>query len=139
MQIDKKLASFIITGSSARKLRKKGTNLLPGRVKNYRLDPLQWNELNWSKGHSIRDLEINNLPEKSNYIFEKSLIFGTLLGIATLDDDDDRRDFLRSYSQIYLEEEIRAEALSRKMGAFHRFLELAAQVHTQWSPFCPQT
>jgi predicted AAA+ superfamily ATPase len=46
--------------------------------------------------------------------------------MVVLDKDEDRREFLKAYSHIYLEEEIRAEALSRKIGAFSRFLELAA-------------
>ena len=48
-------------------------------------------------------------------------------GIVSQAEDADRKDFLKAYSQTYLEEEIRAEALSRKIGAFSRFLELAAQ------------
>ena len=39
---------------------------------------------------------------------------------------EERESILTSYTQIYLEEEIRAEALSRKIGSFLRFLELAA-------------
>jgi predicted AAA+ superfamily ATPase len=44
-----------------------------------------------------------------------------------LPNDEKRRDLLTAYTHIYLEEEIRAEALSRNIGAFGRFLELAAQ------------
>ena len=43
--IDEKKAKFILTGSSARKLRRKGSNLLPGRVKRFFLDPLFWGGL----------------------------------------------------------------------------------------------
>lgn len=46
--IDKKAAQFILTGSSARKLRRNGANLLPGRIKRYYLDPLLWGELGLS-------------------------------------------------------------------------------------------
>jgi predicted AAA+ superfamily ATPase len=55
------------------------------------------------------------------------MIYGSLPGIVGMSDDKQRADMLRSYTHIYLEEEIRAEALSRKIGAFGRFLELAAQ------------
>ncbi|MEK7722674.1 MAG: ATP-binding protein [Elusimicrobiota bacterium] len=125
--IDEKLATFIITGSSARKLKRKGGNLLPGRLKNSRLDPLMWNEFGWLESAGVEELRIKNASDKTGYTFEKSLIFGALPGIVNQKDDVERADFLKAYSQTYLEEEIRAEALSRKIGAFSRFLELAAQ------------
>jgi len=125
--IDEKKAHFIITGSSARKLRRKGVNLLPGRLKTFRLDPLLWSECGWIKGHSIERLTMENINEIHGYSFKKSLIFGSLPGIVGLPDDNDRRDILTAYTRIYLEEEIRAEALSRKIGAFGRFLQLAAR------------
>lgn len=125
--IDEGLSSFIITGSSARKLRRKGTNLLPGRVKVFRLDPMMWNEFGWLNANTIKPLKIRNINTVKNYSFRKSLIYGSLPGIVSFGDDNDRRDILKSYTHIYLEEEIRAEALSRKIGAFGRFLELAAQ------------
>lgn len=56
------------------------------------------------------------------------MAFGSLPGMVTLEDQGDRKDFLRSCANLYLEEEIRAEALSRKIGAFSRFLELAARL-----------
>ncbi|MBU3979376.1 ATP-binding protein [Patescibacteria group bacterium] len=123
--IDKKEASFVLTGSSARKLKRSGINLLPGRIKRFYLDPLLWGELGLLEKGSIADLAIKNINKKINYSFEDSLIFGSLPGIVMLPKED-RRDFLKSYAEIYLEEEIRAEALSRKIGAFSRFLELAA-------------
>jgi len=125
--IDEKKGSFIITGSSARKLRRKGVNLLPGRVRTYRLDPLQWNEFGWLKDSHTGMFRIPNINSIMGYSFEKSLIFGSLPGIVSLSDDRERADLLKAYTQIYLEEEIRAEALSRKIGQFGRFLELAAQ------------
>ena len=54
-------------------------------------------------------------------------MYGALPGIAFLPEKD-KKDFLESYARIYLEEEIRAEALSRKIGAFSRFLELSPQL-----------
>jgi len=123
--IDKKEASFIMTGSSARKLKRSGVNLLPGRIKRFYLDPLLWGELGLLKKGAIQELAMENINEKINFSLEDSLIFGSLPGMVLLPKED-RRDFLKSYAEIYLEEEIRAEALSRKIGAFSRFLELAA-------------
>ncbi|MBI4849192.1 MAG: ATP-binding protein [Nitrospirae bacterium] len=125
--IDEKKASFIITGSSARKLKRKGTNLLPGRVKSFRLDPLLWNEFGWVEKQATDIFKIENINSLPGYSFEQSLIYGSLPGIVCQQDDKARRDFLTAYTHIYLEEEIRAEALSRKIGAFSRFLELAAR------------
>jgi len=124
--IDRNEASFLITGSSARKLKRHGTNLLPGRVKSFRLDPLSWSELGWKKESRIRELAQPNSPHPSSYTFEDAMVFGSLPGIIKQDDVGDRRDFLTAYAHIYLEEEIRAESLTRKIGAFARFLELAA-------------
>ena len=125
--IDEKKASFIITGSSARKLRRKGVNLLPGRVRTFRLDPLQWNEFGWLGDYDKGLFRIPNINTIKGYSFEHSLIFGSLPGIVNQSDDKERAGLLKSYTQTYLEEEIRAEALSRKIGQFSRFLELAAQ------------
>lgn len=123
--LDEKSAQCLLTGSSARKLRRTVVNLLPGRVKFFHLDPLLWGELNLIKDHTFKELKINNLKNQPGYSFEESLIYGSLPGIVCLAEKD-KEDFLRAYAQIYLEEEIRAEALSRKIGAFSRFLELAA-------------
>lgn len=125
--IDEGKANFIITGSSARKLKRKGVNLLPGRVKTFRLDPLLWNEFGWLGTHQSGIFNIDNINKATAYTFEHSLIFGSLPGIACLPDNNERKDILTAYTHIYLEEEIRAEAISRKIGAFGRFLELAAQ------------
>ncbi|EKE15004.1 MAG: putative ATPase [uncultured bacterium] len=123
--IDEKKAKFFLTGSSARKLRRKGSNLLPGRVKRFFLDPLLWGELGLMKKNNLKSLSLDNINKNPEYSFEDSLIYGALPGLVFLPVRD-RIDFLKSYSEIYLEEEIRAEAISRKIGAFSRFLELAA-------------
>ena len=123
--IDSKNAQFILTGSSARKLKRHGMNLLPGRIKLYHLNPLLWGELGLIKECTIAELLIKNVNRNVPYSFEDSLIYGTLPGIVSLPRED-RSDFLRAYAEIYLEEEIRAESLSRKIGAFSRFLEIAA-------------
>lgn len=106
--IDRKIARFVLTGSSARKLRR-GTeiNLLPGRVLLFRMDPFS----------------IAEAPEVS---LENHLLFGTLPGILPLRTAAEREAALSSYVTAYLEEEVRAEAIVRNLGAFARFLELSA-------------
>jgi uncharacterized protein len=106
--IDRKVARFILTGSSARKLRRGGgVNLLPGRLLPLRLDPL-------------------SLAERVPPTIEEALIYGSLPGIALTGDDAAREEDLRAYTTLYLEEEVRAEALVRNLGMFARFLQLAA-------------
>lgn len=129
LSIDEGKANFILTGSSARKLRKGGTNLLPGRVKSFHLDPLNWSELGWLEEARLDELAIANdgNGEKPEFSFPESMATGSLPGIVKLADPQDRKEYLQAYANLYLEEEIRAEALTRKIGAFSRFLELAAQ------------
>lgn len=108
--IDNQTAYFIITGSSARKLKKTATlNLLPGRVISLRLEPLC-------------------LLELSGYepSLEQLLVYGSLPGIFSVPLDSDKELDLQSYVQTYLEEEIRLESVVRNMPSFSRFLELAA-------------
>lgn len=106
--IDERRAQFILSGSSARKLRRgKQVNLLPGRVIYLHLDPLTQQEYS------------QNL--------ETHLLFGSLPELATaLSSADEKEMYLRSYVETYLEAEVRLEALVRDLGAFARFLELAA-------------
>lgn len=106
--VDRRLARFVLTGSSARKLRRRGdVNLLPGRLLPLRLDPL-------------------SLAERVPATLEQALLYGSLPGIALAADDAAREEDLRAYTTLYLEEEVRAEALVRNLGRFSRFLQLAA-------------
>ncbi len=106
--IDRGKANFILTGSSARKLRRGGKiNLLPGRIVAFRMDPF-----------SLREFPAKELGER--------LIYGSLPGIVAVGDLSDRETDLEAYVTTYLEEEIRAEAVVRNLGDFARFLELAA-------------
>ncbi len=106
--IDRGIARFVLTGSSARKLRRSShANLLPGRVSVFHLDPLSLAE--WMPTH-----------------VEDALRDGTLPGIVGVEDPADREQDLEDYVLTYLEEEIRAEAAVRNLGSFARFLELAA-------------
>ena len=108
--IDEKLAQFILTGSSARKL-KHGThiNLLPGRLIQLRLDPLT----------------ISEIPSPLPAI-EDFLLYGSLPAIRLEENFSIREEDLESYVDLYLEEEVRSEALVRDIGAFEIFLRLAA-------------
>ena len=94
----------LLTGSSARKLRRTGINLLPGRVWQERLFPLVHCEI----GHGrVNDrLTRGSLP-------------------AMIDSPDFRQE-LKNYVGVYLDEEVRAEGLVRGIGDFSRFLTVAA-------------
>lgn len=106
--IDEKIALFCITGSSARKLKRGSqTNLLPGRVVLYRLNPLSFAEI-------------------TNFNLQHTLIFGALPAVVLESDNRKADKMLRDYVDLYLQEEVRAEALVRNVGLFQRFLELAA-------------
>lgn len=105
--IDRQKAQFILTGSSARKLRRSHANLLPGRVIALHMDPLTLHE---HPGPSIKDL----------------LLYGSLPMTYQAKDAASREVDLESYVTAYLEEEVRSEALVRNLGTFGRFLELAA-------------
>jgi predicted AAA+ superfamily ATPase len=97
---------FFLTGSSARKLKKSGANLLPGRVLNCSLGPLCLKEL--------------------DYKFQKEdLLYGYLPGVYTERNTQTKKDILSSYSANYINEEIKAEALTRDLPSFSRFLQLS--------------
>ncbi len=103
--IDEKIALFVITGSSARRIR----NLLPGRVIQYHLDPLCIEEY-----------------AKYNDYFPRVLVNGSLPGIFTQIEQHDIDAELATYVNVYLEEEIRKEALVRNLAAFSQCLRLAS-------------
>ncbi len=100
---------FILTGSSARRLKHGGANLLAGRAFVYHLFSLSCFEL-----HDRFDLDT-------------SLMWGTLPKIFSLNDDAERSQFLRAYADTYLKEEIWNEQVVRSLPPFRRFLEVAAQ------------
>jgi len=108
--IDKKLAVFIISGSSARKLKHgKDINLLPGRVVSYTMYPFLYQEI-----------------EGEDVSLEDMLLYGSLPAIVLEPDYANKETDISSYVTTYLEEEIRAEAVVRDMGRFAQFLQLAA-------------
>ena len=100
---------FIMTGSSARKLKASGVNLLAGRAFIFQLYPFSYIEL-----------------DKLFYL-DEALSWGLLPKIYTLKSKTAKRNFLQSYVQVYLKEEIWHEQLIRKLDPFRRFLEVAAQ------------
>lgn len=99
-----KALRFVLTGSSARKLRRGGANLLAGRAWIAHLHPLVFAEV--GPGRLVDRLNRGSLP-------------------AILDSERPRED-LKAYVGTYLTEEIRAEGLTRSIENFSRFLEVAA-------------
>lgn len=98
---DRQIAQFILTGSSARKLKKQHVY--------FHMDPLT----------------IDELPKPYQEL-EEILVYGTLPGIVVDDNNEFREQDLESYVITYLEEEVRQEALVRKLSDFAKFLQLAA-------------
>lgn len=101
---------FVLLGSSARKLKAAGTNLLAGRALLRTMHPLLPVEL--GEDFNLDDvLRYGSVP----------IIWNAL----------SRRDRLEAYTQLYLREEIQAEALVRNLAGFARFLPVAALFHGQ--------
>ena len=109
--IEKCRYRFILTGSSARKLKASGVNLLAGRALTYKMFPLTASEL------------------KQDFNFKRSLLYGHLPQAYGLKNPT---RFLKSYVETYLKEEIQQESLTRNLPAFSRFLEAAS--FSQGSP-----
>ena len=106
--IESRRVRFVLTGSSARKLKRGGANLLAGRAAIRHLHPLTFLEMGKA------------------FDLTQALRFGTLPPVAIADDDETRRGILRAYASTYLREEVQAEGLSRNIGGFSRFLDVAA-------------
>src|SRR5438876_409665 len=101
---------FVLSGSSARKLRRAGVNLLGGRAAVFTMFPLVPSELG------------------DRFDLEEALRLGTLPIVLTSSTPERT---LRAYVQTYLKEEIQAEALTRNLPGFARFLPVAAIMHGQ--------
>ncbi len=101
---------FLLTGSSARKLKRGHANLLPGRLFRYELFPLTFWEL------------------KEKWDLSKALTIGTLPEIYL---NDYGPELLTNYIDSYLREEIQAEALIRNIASYARFLDIAAEASGQ--------
>lgn len=118
---------FCLTGSSARRLKVSSANLLPGRSHLYHLTPLILQERKGTQAGTVLPLMISSTfqPGFPPANLEDMLIFGNLPGLV-LEAKETRVRTLESYVELYLEEEIRREAIVRNLGAFQQFLELAA-------------
>ena len=103
--IEKEGHLFVLTGSSARTLRKKGVNLLAGRARVYHMHPLVVQEIG------------------DAFDLSKLLAYGLL---PTLLSEEDPKAYLKSYIATYLREEVMQEGLTRNLSAFTRFLEVAS-------------
>lgn len=131
---DKQRWRFVLCGSSARKLRRTGANLLPGRSFLHRLYPLTLAEHPASAGPVQHADSLLSLPwaEKGGpaqpfpaWDLDQRLAYGALPGIVAADEPD-RPELLKAFSTVHLEEEIRRDALVKDWGAFVRFLQFAA-------------
>ncbi len=107
--IEEKQKIFILSGSSARKLKRGGANLLAGRAFVYNLYPFSFIELD----------------DKFDLNF--ALHYGTLPKCVELNEPQEKQQYLISYAHTYLKEEIIAEQWVRNLDPFRRFLEASAQ------------
>lgn len=98
---------FILTGSSARKLRRGGANLLGGRAFERQLFPFTYEET------------------KEGFDLERALAFGSLPPLFK-QPEKQNIEMLSAYVRTYLQEEINNEGIVRSLGGFSRFLDLAA-------------
>lgn len=103
--IEHKKLKFILTGSSARTLRRKGVNLLAGRALTYHMYPLTALELG-KDFNVIRSLKFGNLPAAVTHHSPEK--------------------YLKSYIKTYIREEVLQEGLTRNIALFTRFLETAS-------------
>jgi predicted AAA+ superfamily ATPase len=101
---------FALCGSSARKLKKEGTNLLAGRAVRRTMHPFVPEELG------------------DSFSLDETLRWGSL---PVVWDAAHRSEALEAYVQMYLKEEIQAEAIVRNLPGFARFLDVAALFHGQ--------
>ncbi len=104
---------FALTGSSARKLKKAQANLLAGRAVRRAMFPLTMLEM------------------ADDFNLDSVLQFGSLPRVVGLKSAADRRDYLLSYVETYLKEEIQQEAAVRNLPSYHRFLKHAARMNGQ--------
>jgi predicted AAA+ superfamily ATPase len=108
--IEERQLRFILSGSSARKLKRGGANLLAGRAIMTQMFPL--------------------ISAEVNFKIDGSRVFPFgMLPVAYQQDNPE--DYLRTYGEAYLQEEIKGEALTRNIGGFARFLEVAARQNAQ--------
>jgi predicted AAA+ superfamily ATPase len=102
--IETQRLTFLLTGSSARKLKRGGANLLAGRA--------WWAELFPLTSREIPDFDLITYLNRG--------------GLPAINPSDDYVEELRAYAALYLKEEIQNEALTRKITHFSEFLDLMA-------------
>lgn len=102
---------FLMTGSSARRLRETGVNLLGGRAGKMNLHPFVWPEIRQFKP-----------------TLDRILTYGMLPSVFLSEEPD---EVLDDYINVYLQEEIAGEGLVRQLPKFERFLEVAALTNSQ--------
>ena len=110
-QIYQKKRQFILTGSSSRRLKQKGTNLLAGRAWIYHLYPFS-------------SFEIGN-----SFQLKSALEWGALPEVVLSKSKQEAREYLNAYVGTYLEREIQQEQWVRNLQPFRRFLSIAAQMN----------
>ena len=108
--IEERRLRFVLCGSSARKLKRGDVNLLAGRAVHRSMHPFVPEELG------------------AQFVLEEALRYGSL---PIVWDSTAKEETLAAYAQLYLKEEIQAEALVRNLPGFARFLPLAALFHGQ--------
>lgn len=111
LMIEERAIRFLFTGSSARRLRAAGTNMLGGRARTRTLHPFVYPEIRGG-GFSLER------------IFERGLLPPHYLSSSPEED-------LAAYLDTYLADEIAAEGAARNLPAFARFLETAATANTR--------
>jgi predicted AAA+ superfamily ATPase len=104
----KKGWTFVLTGSSARKLKRTGIDLLAGRALLYTMHPFMAGELG------------------RHFNFDRALLHGLLPVVVA---SENPMEVLRSYAALYLREEVQMEGLIRNIGNFSRFLEAISFSH----------
>lgn len=109
-----KTLRFLLTGSSARKLRIQGVNLLGGRARRLEMFPITYSEF---LSHPTKRDPVSTL-----------LQWG---GIPSILESEEPIEDLKDYVGTYLKEEIQAEALVRSLQNFSRFLTIAATVNAE--------
>jgi len=109
----KKKIKFILSGSSSRKLKIGGANLLAGRAFEYRLFPLLAVEL------------------KDKFDLDTALSFGALPSIQNFQIHLDRVKYLQSYVRNYVKQEVQLEHLVKNIEPYREFLEIAAQTNAK--------
>jgi predicted AAA+ superfamily ATPase len=113
LEMGRRRFRFALSGSSARKLKRGAANLLAGRALEHHLFPLTHLEL------------------ADRFDLDFALRWGSMPAIFSMESESERQDYLRTYANTYVKEEIQAEQLVRKLAPFRAFLDIAADASGQ--------